>query len=155
MPQKMISISSKLKERIDAVEARVNWSAIAAEAFEKHLNTLQIHSGEYDMSNVIARLKVSKAEFESGDYEIGYEAGEEWAATCATYEELKNISPMTVDDEDRFDKRWIAGEISPELTESEFWEEVAGDDWQKISDTWIRGFIDGAKGLFEKVQDQL
>jgi hypothetical protein len=86
-----ITIPPDLKERMDAVKEEVNWSALAARAFEEKLIEIASRKAEQSVNDVIRRLRASKCRSEDERFKEGEKAGREWAKTKAEYEELDNV----------------------------------------------------------------
>jgi hypothetical protein len=162
-----ISISRELKARMDAVGERVNWSAVAAEAFEAKLLELESRKEVRGMDDVIARLKAA-AELEENDaVQDGVTAGRGWAMRQATPKELRRLEDQR--DGDGWlrvrDARqpWITlvgiiqgNENLHAMSAQAFWKAVLGETSLKPSDLdFLRGFIDGALDVWDKVKDQL
>src|SRR5262249_1746271 len=74
-----ISLPRDLKARMDAVKEAVNWSAIAAHAFEQKLAELNARKKGAKMEDVIARMKAAEEEDSNQAFRAGNEAGEVWA----------------------------------------------------------------------------
>src|SRR5258705_7140093 len=78
-----VSVPDSLKERMSALDARVNWSEVAQTAFEREIVK---HNFEVEnMEQVIERLRVSKGEYEASENERGRKDGCDWACRYATY----------------------------------------------------------------------
>src|SRR5262245_15860587 len=152
-----ISVPRKLKARMDAAAERVNWSAVAAEAFEAKLLELESRKGVRGMDEVIARLKAA-AEFEKNEaVQAGLDAGRGWAMRQATPKELKRLEKLIV--WTRWlrvrDARqpWIAlvGVIQGDkdihaMTAQAFWKAVLGETSQEPNDVdFLEGFVKGAR----------
>jgi hypothetical protein len=174
-----VSLPRALKARMDAVKSPVNWSAVAAQAFEAKLLELESTKEVKGMDDVIARLKAA-AELEGNEeYQDGFKAGQEWAKKVARPKELKriakHIAEYTIDlvagwwwDVDS--PAWSApfGAVDyfvfaawPQRYDDrdapkEFWEQALGDDAHRIDDAdFFRGFGEGAVEIWEQVKDEL
>lgn len=88
-----ISVPGDLKRRMLKVR-HVNWSAIAAAAFEAELAAIAQRSQGVDIHSVRERLRASKAASETESYRKGFEEGYRWAQTSAEHAELKRLSTM-------------------------------------------------------------
>src|SRR5262249_23608495 len=74
-----ISLPPDLKSRMDAVKESVNWSGVAAAAFEAKLKELAARKEPENMEDVVKRLRAA-AELEANEeYQAGFEAGQAWA----------------------------------------------------------------------------
>jgi hypothetical protein len=168
-----ISVPPDLRARMDKVKEPVNWSAIACQAFEAKLNEIAKVKELKDMSDVIERLRASKQETASDEYNHGVEAGEEWAKSTAEYAELRRLGELeertsTVDWEQFFctgdsDAYGAANRlvfaIQPDtegsrMAAEEFWEFTVGEDTE-LTDDFVRGFADGALKVWHEVKDQV
>jgi hypothetical protein len=148
-----VSVPDSLRERMSALDQQVNWSEVAQLAFEREIiahNNLEIE----DMEQVIERLKVSKAEHEKAENELGKKEGHEWACRVASYGDLKKVSDL-------------------ELVGSGFatqFDEALGNDWRNRvsfwideetgrvrppSDEYVFGFWDAADDVFAQVENKL
>jgi hypothetical protein len=78
-----ISIPASLKARMDAATEEINWSAVAAHAFEARLAEIITKRGAKDMQEVIARLKASKAKSDDATQHEAEGAGRQWAMNQA------------------------------------------------------------------------
>jgi hypothetical protein len=168
-----ISLSQDLKRRMDQVEESVNWSALAARAFQGKLAELAAKKDQKTMDDVIQRLRESRLKLEEADYHAGKEVGCEWAKNDAEARELITLDKtsiqcndwpnfFTTDGSDAFSaaERFveaIRGEGDSLRDEAdEFWTFVVGDDWQRVvTDDWARGFADGALELWDEVKGSL
>ncbi len=161
MARTNVYVSDELKARMDAVAEPVNWSQVAAAAFEARLAQIVARKGVENMDDVVARLKASKAECESEEHEAGFESGKDWAERQASWRELDRLTTAT--SESNF---WDAGGDSvnwPRLVLVAM--NPAADDWRAsdISDfwkdqcdadpslDWLGGFCDGALEVFNEV----
>jgi hypothetical protein len=86
-----ISISIELKQRMDEVSDQVNWSAIAAAAFEKKLEDIAAEQRkEKTVEDVIRRLRPSQVQ-EDDPYAAGKKVGDQWGRNFATENEMFNL----------------------------------------------------------------
>jgi hypothetical protein len=169
-----ISIPDDLRSRMDAVDQPVNWSAVAADAFERKLAEIISRRGAQDMQDVVNRLRASLKDHEGKEYTAGHEAGEQWANSTAEASELKRLSKFQAkcgrDWDDFFDESMdpncaysiqerLFFAINPDAdgdrgAASEFAETISGNDGD-IGGAWLKGFAEGAIAVWEKVKDQL
>src|SRR5262249_3480669 len=87
-----ISVPKGLKARMDAEAASVNWSAVAAAAFEAKLQELASRKEAKTLDDVVARLKAAAELEASADYQDGLEAGRRWARQVARPKELRRVA---------------------------------------------------------------
>ena len=164
MPRTSVSISPDLRERMDSVEDPVNWSQVAAEAFEKKLAEIVRRRTDRTWDRVVARLRASKFEWESDQFRLGREAGIEWAKFGAEWIQLMNLGEANLDREGSV---WDATMAAPDdlsdafllhvdeqaLSErearSDFWSRVGVDD--RPCTEFLRGFADGALDVLAEV----
>ena len=92
MPNINIYVPEEMKVRMDAVEDRANWSAIAQRAFGFELARLEAVKEIKTMYDVIDRLRASKASLAEDQLRDGRAAGANWAKNEAEYNELRNIA---------------------------------------------------------------
>ena len=167
-----VSVHPVLKTRMDKVKESVNWSAVACQAFEAKLNEIANQKETRDMSDVIERLRASKQEETSVQYNEGFELGQEWAKGTAGHAELlrlgeyeKSVSPgkwaslFSGDNQNDYG----AGErlysiIQPNDGDSGaakwFWDTAIGEDVELTEDL-VRGFAEGALDVWSEVEDKL
>lgn len=87
-----ISVQDDLKRRMDDVTECVNWSSMAAGAFEIMLGQIAARKERKVTTDVIQRLRASKVEGDSDESRVGYEDGHRWATHQAQYSELKALT---------------------------------------------------------------
>lgn len=170
-----ISVPRDLKARMDKVKGPVNWSAVAAQAFEAKLLELESQRREVkDMEEVLARLKAAAAVEENEDYQAGLRAGEEWAKRDATPKQLRRVAIWAQGNRsdwwDVDSTGWLAPfgatdyfafAATPDRNgdrdfPEEFWQKALGDDAGRVNDAdFFHGFGDGAVALWERVSDKL
>src|SRR4051812_46380765 len=94
-----VSISDDLKRRMDEVDdggERVNWSALASQAFEAKLAEIITKRGAKNMRDVIARMRALKntGGRGDGDQSRGREAGTNWAKNTADPSQLERLDEL-------------------------------------------------------------
>ena len=168
MPRTSVSISTDLRERMDAVEEDVNWSQVAAEAFERKLAEIARRRTDRTWDRVVARLRASKLAWESDHFRQGREAGIEWAKFEAEWIQLINLGEATLDQEGdiweatmegpddladayllHIDERAF-GELD---TRAEFWSRVGAEDRPTLE--FLRGFTDGALEVLDEASARM
>jgi hypothetical protein len=170
-PRMTITVPFELRARIEAVDQDINWSAVAARAFQDKLAEIAAKKVRKEMSDVIQRLRASKRRAEDEESQQGYEDGRQWAEDRAEAEQLERLDDLVRgSDWDRFfdgDSAyswgdhlvWVmdADEHGGRYRTKEFWETVAGDNDYKLSsnEAYIRGFADGALSVWDAVKDKL
>ena len=166
-----ISLPKDLKDRMDRIDQRVNWSRVAVLAFEGKLQELASAEEVSNMEAVVQRLRVSKMSDEDSMYRSGVERGRAWAERSASWSDLSrldehfdrwdsndwekleasssSISPgggfLSQMDPDRFEGEWN--------NQRDFWEDYVpeGDP----SAAFVHGFCTGALEIFDKVRNQV
>jgi hypothetical protein len=169
-----ITVPADLKARMDEVDESVNWSAIAAQAFEQKLAEITKRRGAKDMKDVINRLRASKKQFVNDQYQAGYDAGQEWAKDSADAGELILLRQWKNSAGNDWNACFATGEndaygacekfvftIWPEhdgdrQMAKEFWENNASEGQSDHpEDTYVLGFAEGALAIWEEVEDQI
>jgi hypothetical protein len=178
MAKMTIYLPDKLKARMDAVEG-VNWSPLAARAFEAKLAEIITLKGAKEMDDVIARLKASKAKTDDASTIRGREAGREWAKDHAEAAELERLESYTEGDfgtgwtwsewlndpgpdSEAFGKdHYLAAAVSGDADNFDradgenFWEFVGASDEETSSGAFLVGFVEGALEVWSKVKDEV
>lgn len=140
-----ISIPDELKARMDNHPA-VNWSQSASELFLNKINELESTIEVKDMTDAIARLKASKAQFKDNTKKEGYEFGLGWAMKEADYEELSRLAEATEQLEVPDTLRDLERLITGQNYDMDYLLESGIDD-----PSFIEGFIEAALEVLEKV----
>jgi hypothetical protein len=173
-----ISLPRELKARMDAVKSPVNWSAVAAQAFEAKLLELESTKEVSSMDDVIARLKAAAELEDKQEYQRGFALGQGWAKQEATPKQLRRLEEYvnSFNDLDWFDvdsPGWNAPYgatgyfalavmgLSPEeaqgAEEEQFWQKAIGFPTDRLlaDADFFRGFGEGALAVWDLVQDKL
>src|SRR5688572_24842873 len=87
-----ISLPADLKARMDAVQARVNWSAVAADAFREKVLDHESRREVGAMSDVVERLRASREKGLAEEQQVGHAAGRASAEQCADWIELERLA---------------------------------------------------------------
>lgn len=176
-----ISIPQELKDRMDAAGEQVNWSSLAARAFESKLLEIELRSKRsMSTKDVVKRLQAAKEQDAQEDYEEGKQAGREWAEKTATPKELRRLAEY-LEDSERSNVCWwdVEGDTgiswnapfgapdclvfaiwpkrdSDRDAPEEFWEKALGDEHRRCWDAgFLRGFGKGAVEVWHEVEDEL
>jgi hypothetical protein len=167
-----VSITTDLKRRMDKVADQVNWSAIAATAFEIKLGEIAASKQEKDMKDVIQRLRASKVESDDADFLEGKSAGESWARDDASAKELGRLETARQRAGHDWGRlfhehggsayshgEWLASVIAGDSNldragRGEVLERMIGDDEDdKHADgAFMRGFAEGALDVWAQVK---
>lgn len=177
-----ITVPADLKQEMEKVADRENWSALAAECFRARVAAIkasQLTRG--DMKKIVERLKAAKEQDEVDEYEDGKRAGRDWAADYATPAQLRRLAAA---DAEQYawagspNAPWgwrhlVAFKINPKFDRDDrptakelvddFWERALGGDSDRVKEgpgdmavnDFLRGFIEGAIEIWEEVEDQV
>jgi hypothetical protein len=173
MAKMTVYVPDDLKGRMDKVEG-VNWSPLACRAFEAKLAELITKQGAKDMSDVITRLKASKAEAGDANRTMGREMGDRWASSSAEAEELGRLEAWAEGDwEEQLEDSdpnaafgpshhlvdVIEGGHAGRSDSDEFWtffEDMYDlDPEYRWKHAFLVGFVEGALEVWSKVKDQI
>src|SRR6476620_501940 len=95
-----VSVPDSLKERMSALDSRVNWSEVAQAAFEREIIK---HNFEVkNMEQVIERLRASKTAFAEKEQADGLAHGRSWAQQHASYKHLRAVVDLDFTDETNY-----------------------------------------------------
>ena len=152
MAKMTISIPDHIREQMTALDARVNWSALAAEVFDREVRK----SKKVDAMNteqVVERLRASYEETKSADQEEGHTAGVDWASTDA---EAAELAWMDENEESAADylHEWRVDDSPFEGTDHrDFWRLEVNESAPPRA--FVEGFVEGALEVWESVKDQV
>ncbi len=168
-----VSISDDLKSRMDEVEdGGVNWSALAAQAFETKLAEIVKQRGARSMRDVIARMRALKNKSGRGERAKGRGAGIAWAKNSAEPTHLERLDDLI----SSAGEDYFAEDADQDHPPAErFYYEVIEPDHEGKKRTalawWSRnfeglsesgptgpdveGFVEGALEVWEQVRDEL
>lgn len=170
-----ISMPADLKARIDATKENVNWSAVAAKAFEEKLADIANQKARKTVSDKVQRLRASHLRAADEHYAEGEEAGREWAGDVAEAHELQKLASFRekcgpdwhglFEDNPHRDyhpAHWIYFQLYPHYKgdrglADEFWNEILGEDNKtSVEDlAWLKGFCEGAVIFWNEVKDDV
>jgi hypothetical protein len=155
-----VSIPADLERRMrECSDAhKVNWSQVAARAFEEELRYFEIRTkGDGKMSSTVERWKRDFEEDQKAGREQGFTDGREWAAETATFKEARRVAALrgrVLDDTP--DAIWRAACPEDNLAHHEFWEQVTGPDYETdVDDAYAEGFLKGVGEVFDALSDQV
>jgi hypothetical protein len=157
-----ITVPADLRRRMGAASEGINWSAVASHAFENKLAEIATRK-EKDMVEVIERIRKSKAVFENQSLREGMKLGERWATKYAEYAEFGWLEGL-FDKVPELVKRWTFAEFAYMLDpafDSTVYKVKAEFDYadqnlgQTDFPTFVRGFVQGALGVWNAVKDKL
>ena len=155
-----ISLPDELKIRMDAVAEPVNWSGVAAHAYERHLDDLKTAHQEKSMAEVVERLRASRGAMaqDHDRYGEGLIDGMRWARESAEWMSLERLDGVCGD---ATASEWelrddLLGRSQAALSETEpevFWVTHAGE--KNPPPRFVHGFCDGALTVFEEVKKRI
>lgn len=174
MARMTITFSDSLREQIDNVGEKVNWSNVAAKAFENKVIEIKSKKRNIDMETVVQRLMASKEVHAKSREQLGFDSGLDFAKRFAKFEHLENLnntinemgndSYAIYNESDAYspaEKVAFAalglgnGDEDRQASES-FWELALGYDQKNADDpAFVEGFVEGALELFSQVQSKL
>lgn len=163
-----ITIPQRLKAQMDQLGEQVNWSSVAAEAFQRKI--AEVQSGRKRSTkkeSIVSRLKAAEKNDPKG-FEAGYKAGAKWAEEKALPRHLRKVEKgvdAVFEKEIKEGSPWtLATNLAHAITgESQisrctaFLRDAVGEDGQKLmeEEEFARGFIDGAREVWEEVKYEL
>ena len=140
-----VQVPDALRQRMDAT-AGTDWSAVARQAFESHLERMAVRARATGQISATAdRLRDSRAKYDEEQRNEGYDHGYAWAKDRAAFHDLQAVvdapdyrsAADVVRKTDGFSRRDEFGDAA--LPSDEMWE----------------GFVDGATALYNDVIDKL
>jgi hypothetical protein len=172
-----ITVPQTLKTRMDAVEG-VNWSALAARAFEAKLREIEMRDKKaLSREEIVKRLQATQEDDARQDYEAGKQAGQAWAGRQATAKQLKRAAQWVSSFDnapvvwwDVASPAWNApfgptdhfvfavwqDRRDDKDAPAEFWQRALGAEADRVADgDYFRGFVEGAVELWEEVEGEL
>jgi hypothetical protein len=163
-----ISFSRELKARMDKVKEPLNWSAVAARAFETTLGEIANRKVEKTMEDVVYRLRASLRDDEDESYKPWFSKGQDWARKNASARQLKRLSNAYArcgtDWNVCFDPHgnWftfaqeIEGDPDLEFSDAQaFWDGALGEESTDADGHDVRAFLEGALDVWYMVQSKL
>lgn len=175
-----ILLPDSLKRKMDAVTEPIDWSAIAARAFESRVKELEFNK-ECEIDGAVARLREQKQQRENIIFKDGYKAGRIWALKSANIRQLQNLHGYfdelmkaatglwaylfeTTAGQPGLAEWRIYCKIEPEFSgdseaSSNFWanfkvKESCLDEGY-LHTEWVRGFAEGALAIWNSIKDKL
>jgi hypothetical protein len=86
-----ISLPAELRRRMKACGENVNWSAVAARAFQAEVARQNTQKHNIDLEDVVARLRTTDNPSRSELFESGRLQGQKWAERQATANQLRSL----------------------------------------------------------------
>ncbi|WP_298876829.1 hypothetical protein [uncultured Bradyrhizobium sp.] len=154
-----VSVPDSLKERMSALDDRVNWSEVAQAAFEREV-TARTFKGD-DMEGVIERLRASKDQYEDEERDNGIVHGREWAKRRASFKELKAIAQIDFGSGyfEEFDMGMkvdevLNNDVRNEGPEASLWSD-GSSNLVMPGNAYVEAFVEGAKEVWDEVSDKI
>jgi hypothetical protein len=169
------SLPKALKARIDAVEERVNWSAVPAQAFETQLLRLRSQREATNMDELIERMLAGDELDSKANYDERSRTGKDWGQRekgGATANELRALqklqgSPQNVTQMFESWARWRPNGVAHGLYDAIHLTNTSGGEWTKVEGLWedvlgenwkgeiancdfVSGLVDGALATWEE-----
>ena len=154
MARMNISVPEEMRAEITRLGEKVNWSGLAQDAFAREIARLS-KPKETTMSSVIERLRESKKKHEEEVVNFGKLKGRQWAEQRAEWPELQRVAkiegPEHVDD---WALEALFSAIDPDLSPPDVARHL-GIEAYAITDEFAEAFIDGAREVYEEVEDKI
>src|SRR4051794_32704502 len=91
MARVSIYVPDDLKERMDRLGDRENWSSCAQQAFKRVVASKEWKNMTDELERAVARLRQSKEKYEEQEDQSGKKHGRRWALNNAAYGELASL----------------------------------------------------------------
>jgi hypothetical protein len=158
MARVSIYVQDELKSRMDRIGESVNWSEVVRPAILSEIASHEHRKGA-NMTTVIDRLRASKEKYVQEVAGAGKGAGRAWAADKADYRDLKRIAaieePQYDSDDWALTALWHALDPEHQLDGEEMANHLRVENEDDLTEEFARGFIEGAREIFEEVEDQI
>ncbi len=171
MPSVHIYVDAGLRARMDALEGEVNWSRVAAEAFERELDRREAlgAEGSQGLEEVVERLARSRARSAGQRERQAREAGGRWAREKAEWDHLLAIEDLAASWERNPERvaaarpealvaalwRALENEQGPtDETDLAWWLDTLGLPPEPTT-AELRAFVEGALALFHLVRARI
>ncbi|WP_147306463.1 hypothetical protein [Methylovirgula sp. 4M-Z18] len=148
MARMSISVPETLKEEMDAIGDKENWSGLAQSAFQSVVFSHKSRKNQ-DMEAVIERLRASKAQAIADDIAEGKQDGRNWAAHTASYREIKRTIKFLEENREH------SPTVSQYCEEMELTLEEFFDGEPNLSEPYFEGWLAGVEELWKEVEDKL
>jgi hypothetical protein len=153
MPRINVYVPDVMKERMDALGDRINWSEAAQLAFDREIANATPRGK--DMEAVIERLRVSKADYQQSEKERGKKEGHDWACRHATYGDLRKVSGCRMDRSENFAQQIDEALGNNPGEGTSFWLNEKSGRIEYPSDEYAYAFWDAADDVFDEVDAKL
>jgi hypothetical protein len=161
-----ITIPPSVKEQMDQIKEQVNWSAVAAEAFQRKVVEIRTRRTKtMTKAKLVERLRAA-GEADPKGFEAGSDHGRKWAEEKAIPRYLRNLAK---NQKEAFEEYRGDDEERAHLSLRLAWAVTSGDrNWKMIwtdalgtseffmdEEDFARGFVAGALEAWEEVKDEL
>lgn len=169
-----VYLPKDLQAQVDSYKNQVNWSEVAQQAFVQKISQLAAHKKDKTMSDILTRLRASKAATENEMTIAGTEAGRKWCENRAEYIQIKRLAGMRDAlplDFDRFmeSEESAALNIAAWACKGNFdtpysWDEAnqfwgkrgVGASTEQIEDLdYVTAFHDAVETFWDKIADEI
>jgi hypothetical protein len=153
-----VSVPDSLKERMSALDDRVNWSEVAQTAFEREV-AIRTFKGD-DMEDVIERLRSSKAEYETEARGDGLLHGQDWAKRIASFKDLRELAKVDFGSRnyEEFEMAlFVDGALGRDTRndpDESLWSDGDGDLDLPIN-SYVEAYVEGAKQIWDEVNGKI
>jgi hypothetical protein len=170
--RRTISIPANLDRQMELVSETeaVNWSLVAATAFEIKLAEIASRKEKPNMEDVVKRIKASLLTEKDKVYQEGFSLGQAWAMKSADWPQMKRLAEVrkrpTFETEfaniDRGGPSFLVMTAYPDkggIMIQDAWHDWVGEDWvdkdRNVKWDLARGFWDGVLFVHNSVADKL
>lgn len=129
---------------MDAVSETVNWSQVAAAAFETKLAEIALRKKEKTMTDIVQRLRASRVTSISADQKRGEKLGRHWAEHVAPWRELKELA-----------ENWEDLDRDPFAPDSADWREMNFADAETCGASIVLSLFVPDEELHDRFQESL
>jgi hypothetical protein len=160
-----ITVPPGVREQMDQVTEQVNWSAVAAEAFRRKVAEIKNRRTRTMTKEMVLKRLKAAGEADPKGFEAGRKCGRKWAEEKALPRYLRNIANDVEDAFIRDDPEWTLRQcvkLGALITDDQssaldFWQDAIGKDGESLADyeDFARGFVAGAREVWEEVKDAL
>jgi hypothetical protein len=149
-----VSVPDGLRERMAALDKLVNWSEVAQVAFEREVSARTFKGG--NMTEVIERIRASKAQFEQLQASQGRRHGAEWAQLYADYDELRRIAKLRlIEHGEAFAYQFDLALGNDPREDGSFWIDEDTGRIEYPSDAYVEAYVEGVMSVWNEVEGHL
>ena len=145
-------VPDDLKNRMDEVGNKVNWSEVARPALVAALTHYEHRKGGGEMDTAIERLRASKHAYAESEEAEGKEWGVAAARDDLDYQDIVAISRL--ESEATLNNLKLVLHPDPSDWPTAYWENYFGDNPDR-SDEWVQGYVKGVREFYAEVKDKI